>query len=487
MMFIHNSKRIHSSYFCAAGFVVVLSLLLSCGTTETAERKDEVVDIPDAYDETPVDGVELNRWCSDFGSTRLDSLVDKTFNQNMSLRSTWARLKQAKAAVREARAGRLPSVTATASGQRQQLQLPSFGPGGSGGSQTRSIDSFRTGVAASYEIDVWGKMANRHQAAQYDALAARADAESMTMSLTSQVANQWFELLYQRQQEQLLEQQLETSRQYLELTRLQFTKGQSTALNINQQRQQIQGLQSQLEQVRMQADIAETQLAVLTGRTPQTELDIGADQLPKLPEIPDPGIPADLLEQRPDVRAAALRLKSADRRVLVAIKNRLPSISLSANLFYQADSISNLFEKLLWSASGELGMPLFQGGRLSAQEDRARAVVEQRLYEYGQTLLDALKDVEDALTREESQRKVVRKLRQQERTAEKNLELARDRYQQGAISYFRVLDALRALQDIQRQRLQAERVQFANRIQLCRAIGGSWTKKLKSPLAENGN
>ncbi len=471
-------------------------LLTSCESTDYAEKTDEVVEVPEGYLDAPVDGQPLERWCTDFGSPELEGLVEASFERNLDLRQAFARLKQARAVADQQQAQLWPWLSADAGVTQQRTDIGSqFGediPTGEPGAEPPEPDFFsiddsfttyRASMAASYEVDVWGKIRNRWRAAELDAAAVRAQAESLAITLTSQIAESWLEMVYQREQLDLLEDQLQTSEKFYELTLLRLSRGNATALDVTQQKQNLEQLRGQLALAKGAEAVARNQLAVLVGTAPQADLGLEHDALPDIAPVPDPGVPADLLERRPDLRAAHLQLRAADRRLAAAVAERLPSLQLSANLSLQATEIAELFEQLLYSLSASLSQPIFQGGRITAQIEQAEGVAEEALYSYAQTLLTALREVQDALIQEGQQEEFVESLRRQVDEAETALELARDRYRAGAVDYLRVLTAIRSLQETQQRFLDARRQRLSNRVQLCRALGGTWTRDLEAPEA----
>ncbi len=461
----------------AVGVLVACSLwMLQCQGTKYAEKRSEVVDLPDAYDSAEVEKQSLDQWCSDFGAPKLESLVQRAFEDNLDLNTSWARLKRARAAARQAGARRWPNLMAEGSYSRtEQPTLPD---------RIRDqVDKsqYRASLGAQYELDLWGRMANLQRAAELDAAAARADAESMAISVTSRIATTWFNLVYFRAREDLLKEQIETSKRFLELTRLRFSRGRSTSADVEQQRQRVESLRGQLANLQAQQEQAEHQLAVLVGSPPTEDVSGPRRELPELPTQPAPGAPADLLERRPDVRAAMQRLEALDQRTAAAVKDQLPTVQLSFDLFSQTANIQEMFQDLFWSAMTSISQPVFDGGRRFAAIDEAEARAEAQLYQYGKTLLEALRDVEDALVAEKKQAAFIESLRTQLESAQQVLTLNRQRYGQGASNYLRVLDALQSLQSLEQQILDARRQQLSNRVQLCRALGGRWTRELETP------
>jgi NodT family efflux transporter outer membrane factor (OMF) lipoprotein len=463
-------------------------LWTSCQAQRKADEADDIVEVPQTYGDVDVEGVSTEQWCSDFGAPSLDRLVERTWQQNLDLKAAWARLEQADATAREARAPLWPQMSVSGSFSRSKqffgnIEIP--GPGGGGGIESEAQNNWRLQGAASYEVDIWGKYRKRARAASLDRDAARASAEGLAITLTSQVAGAWFDVVAQRERIALIEEQVAISEDFLELTQLRFSRGLATGLDLTQQQQNLESLRGQLSNAKSRLQTAEHRLAVLTGRPPTAEVDVGQSEMPELPEIPDPGVPADLIERRPDVRSAMLRLQAADERTAAEVADMLPTLRLSANLSYQAQELADLFDTLFYNLSAEAAQSLFEGGRRLAQVDRAEAAAAEQLYNYGQTLLTAMREVSDALVLEKRQGEFIESLEKQAASAEKALQVARDRYRRGAVEYLRVLTALQSLQQAEQTLLDARRQQFSNRITLCRALGGTWTRELESSIAED--
>ncbi|MGM0556621.1 MAG: efflux transporter outer membrane subunit [Myxococcota bacterium] len=474
-----------SRHILIAAVAGVALATASCHAEKKADEAEEIVEVPDSYGDVAVDGVATDQWCSDFGATSLDRLVEQTWQQNLDLKAAWARLEQSEAVVRESRAPLWPqmSVSASFNNSKQFIGNIDTPPGVDLSSDATS--TFSVGAAASYEIDIWGKYRKRARAAALDRDAARAAAESLAITLTSQVAEAWFDVVAQRERIALLEAQIEVSEDYLGLTKMRFERGLATGLDLTQQQQNLESLRGQLATAQSRLQTSEHRLAVLTGRPPGTDIDIALREMPEMPALPDPGVPADLVEQRPDVRAALLRLKAADQRTAAEVADLLPTLRLSANVQYQAEEIANLFDSLFYNLAAEASQSVFEGGRRRAQVDRSEAVAEEQLYNYGQTLLGAMREVRDALVLEQQQTTFIESLEKQVESAQAALGVSRDRYRRGALSYLRVLTALQSLQQAERTLLDARRQQFSHRISLCRALGGTWTRDLESSIRDS--
>ncbi len=454
-------------------------LLLSCSGNQYAEKVDKVVpQAPDAFSAVTFETVEKDGFCSDFGNGELDGLVNKALDRNLDLRSAWARLEQAEAIQAQADSTLWPTVSAQFEASRSKS--PAAPPIGS-----VEGNQFRLSAPVSYELDVWGKLAARRQAAEYDTQAVRADVEAFAISVSAQVSEAWFDVVSQRQKMTLIEEQIETAEKFLELTKLRLANGVATALDVTQQEQEIYRLRGQYETAKALEEISRLRLAVLTGEPPRAEVVGATAELPEIPAFPALGVPADILENRPDVRSARLRLEAADERTVAAVRDRLPSIRLSASMFLSTDTIGDLFDELFWSIGGSATQPIFEGGRRNAVIDQSEAAARERLFSYAQSMLTAFQEVESAVVRERQQKLFMEELEQQLESAEASLVIARERYRSGALDYLRVLTALRSVQTLQQAMVDAQRQQLSFRIQTCRAVGGAWTKELEAPKKDD--
>ncbi len=218
----------------------------------------------------------------------------------------------------------------------------------------------------------------------------------------------------------------------------------------------------------------QNQLAVLLGVAPDQAPQITANKLGELPPLPTTGMQSSLLERRPDVRAAWLELEAADQRVAAAVADRFPRLSLTGRANTTDEQIEDLFDDWLASLAANLLAPLIDGGRRIAEVERSQAVAAEKFHLYGQTVLDALAEGENALTREQRQREYLISINRQLELAEQATERIRDRYLNGAEDYQRILGALLSRQLLQRTQLSAQRELFVNRINLSRALAGGW-------------
>lgn len=289
------------------------------------------------------------------------------------------------------------------------------------------------------------------------------------------MAGTWYQLVEQYGQLDVLNAQITTNEKGLELVTVQFRTGKVGISDMLQQKQLVESNQGEKAQVAAQVKVLEHQLAILLGSPPQKTVAPRVAQLLELPPMPETGLPAELIQRRPDIRSAYYEVQSADSDLAAAIANRFPRLSLTAEVDTSVEHTRDLFDNWLATLAANLVAPVIDGGLRKAEVDRTRAVAAEKLHTYGQTILEALGEVEDALVQEQRQRDFIASLDRQLTLAGQVIQRLRDRYLQGTVDYQRVLDALLSQQSLQRSLLTANRDLVQDRIDLCRALGCGWT------------
>jgi len=406
-----------------------------------------------------------DRWWASFADPVLDVLIERALQDNLSLQSTWDRLDQARALARKADAELWPQLSGEAGAGTTRTRFES---------RTQTTEQYNLGLTASYEIDLWGRIDSLSKAAELDALASAENLQTAALTLSGRVAATWFQLIEQQEQTRLLGEQIAINQKTLELVTLQFRTGQVGIADLLQQRLVVENRRGERTLAEAQQQVLANQLAVLLGVAPDQASPFPSASLGTLPPLPATGLQSDLVERRPDVRSAWLQVQAADQRVAAAIADRFPRLSLTGRATTSAEEIDNLFDDWLTSLAANLLAPLVDGGRRRAEVDRTRAVASEALHNYGQTVLDALTEVEDALVRERQQQAYLLSLDQQLALSKQATERIRDRYINGAVDYQRVLAAILSEQQLQRTRLAARRGLLENRIDLCLALAGGW-------------
>ncbi len=461
----------------------LLALALALGACAPHDvRRDPLppVAVPDAWRGATAGPVtDDGRWWRSLGDAELDRLIEEILAGNLQLRAAWARVRQARAVVRQVGSGRWPQLEATAqaSRTRQRFEISEdmvFTP---------LVDSFQVSIAAGYELDLWKRLSSNQAAATLDALSLRDDAEAIATSLAAEAAEAWFDVVATKARQELLGEQQRINETYLELTQLRYRQSLATSIDVYQQRQQVLATRALLEQGEGVLAASAARLAVLRGGDPGDRrwIDAAPAVLPDPAPPPATGLPVDLLVRRPDVRAARRRAEAADHRVAAAIADRLPALRVGGSAGLNAGDLADLLDGRVFSVFAALAAPLFDGGRRKAEVERNRDVVDERLLQLGHALVVAVAEVDQALADEAHRRVALATLTERVELARQTLTEARAFYAEGLIDYLQVLTALSALQSLELATLQARRDLLSARIKLHRALGGSWTAGLVVP------
>ena len=453
----------------SAAFVAVL--LASCAVHRVKEQRQPPASLPATFSDGGM-AVTPDQWWQVFNDTSLNQLTEQTLASNLDMRMAWARLKQFEALAIRAGAARFPEITGNAGGQRAKTNF--FG-------QIRTTDNYELSLGAAYEVDLWGRVRALERAGLMDQAASRQDLEALAWTLSASVASTWYNLVEQRELLSLLDEQTTVNRKILEVIETRYTNGLASAVEVYQQREQLASVLAQVPPARNRQALLSHQLAVLQGLAPTSPPPRTGIQLPELPALPQTGLPLDLLQERPDVQAAALAVTATDYRLGAAIANRYPALRLNAGAGYQTLELSDLFSNWIWNLAANIAGPIFDGGARKAEAERNRALLEERLAAYEKVVLIAIREVEDALVSEGHQRELIARLAEQTALARSALEAAQMRYASGVGNFLTVLTEIQAVQRAERSLIAARSGLVGNRIELYRALGGDWTTQLEPP------
>ncbi len=443
-------------------FIIVNILLLSSCSVPERTIIQAPQDLPPEF--THKGYIELpEKWWLALNDEALDRLITTALANNFDLKSVWNRLQQARAVVDKNRAAAFPRLDASVGISRSRSQSAEMGM------VTTDISSI--GIAASYEIDLWGRVSASSKAAEYELLASREALNVAAISLSAEVAIVWYRSVEQLMQLDMLEQQLDSNAKHLDAVTVRFKAGQATAADLLQQRQTLEETKGEIILARSRLQLLKHQLALLMGKQTDITIDPKKNLLPSLPPLPATGIPGELLKQRPDIRQAHYRLQAADRRVAVAISERFPRISVSASLDFD---MTELFNDWLSNLAANLLLPVVDAGRRVAEVERTQAALQESFNSYRQAILVALKEVEDALVQESHQQRWIDLLNEQLLLSESVVRQSRQHYIHGDMDFFRFLSSVTNHQRLQRRQLQAMRELLEYRINLYRALAGSW-------------
>jgi hydrophobe/amphiphile efflux-1 (HAE1) family protein/NodT family efflux transporter outer membrane factor (OMF) lipoprotein len=426
----------------------------------------------------PLDNVPKGRWWEIFSDTNLNALETQASLANQQLQAAMARVEQARTTARVSRSQLLPTVTLDPSYTRQRYSPaanPSFG--------NVTANTFSTPVDLSYEVDLWGRVRRSFESAREDAQSSLADFYNVVLTLQSDVAQTYFQIRSKDAEIATVRGTVGLREEQVKLVRSRFEGGVGSELDVAQAETELATTQAELDSLAQERDRLENALAILLGENPAgfklAALE-NADRYwnPTPPEIPA-GLPADLLERRPDVAQAERQMASAKAKIGVAKAAFFPVVTLTGSGGYLSGDVETLFNwsSRTWSLGPSVSLPLFAGGRNKANYQLSKATYQETVARYRQQVLVAFGDVEDSLSaighlahQSEAQNRAVA-------AASRAADLASDRYRSGIVAYIEVVDANRDRLTAERANAQLTGQRLIAAVQLIKAIGGGWTEQ----------
>lgn len=458
---------------------------------------------PAQWGETAQSGVGLadsGPWWRLFANPTLDQLQQQALDHNQDIKAALARLAQARAEVTAAESSLLPSLTATGSdtlSKRSSSASLSSGTDSSNdsssagaSSSTRKRSSSRSisaGLTASYEVDLWGSTESQIVVAEQTLAAKDFTLQATRLSLTGSVAEQYLAILTLEDRLSATRRNLLSAKQTLSLTEKLVSFGQSSALELAQQRESVASIAAKLPTLELSQRTAIHALAVLLGEPPSAltrarlglnddpnQLDASALDRLSLPKISS-GLPSDLLFRRPDIRSAEASLRAANANIGVARAALLPSLTLTGSSSLMGTAFSSLGGPgaLAWSLAGQISGTVFDNGRKAAAVDLASAQHQELLATYLQTVLNGLKDSEDALAALQLGQQQLDFQTASTAAARDAFRMAQTQYREGATDYLTVLDSQRTLLTAEDSLAQSRQTLLLAAVSLCKALGGT--------------
>jgi outer membrane protein, multidrug efflux system len=444
------------------------------------DYKRPSVDMPKSW-RTPEENARNTAdtaWWEQFGDPALDELIKTAIQNNKDLKTASYRVEEFEGQVITTRAPLFPQVGAGVGYQRNRITEKGQTPFSSGVINPANI--FSASINASWEIDLWGRIRRSTEAARADLLGTEEARRGVILTLVSQVAGSYVNLLDLDNQLDIAKRTAKTRGDYYGIFQKRYKAGYISDLELYQAKSQYEQALSSIPAIEQAISRQENALSLLLGRNPgpiPRGKGINGLDLPAVPE----GLPSELLERRPDILQAEQTLIAANARIGAAKAQYYPAISLTGAFGFSSTQLSSLFTgpARAWNWMGTAIQPIFTVGLISGQVKSANAVREEALFQYEKAIQDAFRDVDDALS---DQMRTREQLQEQARLVESlktSAKVARLRYDNGYTSYIDVLDAERSQFDAELAYTQTKGALFQALIDLYKAMGGGWVTKVE--------
>ena len=462
----------------------IVACILACGLTACAVGPDFTQPEPPAVHgylsgQVLVRSVEVpGRWWEQLRSQRLNALIEDGLAYNTDLQAAEAAVRAAQANALAQRGALFPLITAGFDGTRQQVPVQTLTTDAASGASIYSVHTAQ--VSVSFAPDVFGGV--RREIESSDALTeARAfEREGVFLTLSSNIALAAIQEASLRGQIAATRRLIDIQSQSLGILRLQNERGLIASMDVVAQQTAVAQARLLLPTLERQLGQQRNLLAYLTGRAPSEDMpatfQLASFRLPRPLPI---SLPADLVRQRPDVRAAEALLRSANAQIGVAIANRLPQIALTGNAGSSAASLANLLspQTTFWMIAGNAAQVVFDAGAREQKQRAAEANTDQALALYRSAVLTAFRNVADVLRALETDNRALAAAIAAERSANESLALARTQIDRGQANISVVLTAQQAYLQASLARVQAEAARLADTVALFQALGGGWWRR----------
>ena len=482
-----------SCSICWLFLVLVCVMVAGCmvgpkySRPETAAQASGSYQRAGTHEQEVKDFNDVDKWWERFGDPPTAMLVREALEKNYDLKAAAARVLQAQAALTEAHGRRLPDVSYSIGRDRSKrsfnLGQTPFG----GGRFTVMSTTWTQDITVAYMLDLFGKLKHAERAAWAQVLATEAAEQALTNSLIASVVGARINVATMQRQLVIAQANVENQRKTLEIVERRYEQGLVGPVDIRLARENLEASQAVEPVIVLSLIKARHALDVLLARPPGT-----GEDLPKmLTELPDLGpvpigVPASLLDRRPDVRAAELALRSANEMVGVSIAQLYPDLTLSGSYGRSADAWEDIWRDYSETYGLLMGLaqPIFKGGQIRAQIDAAKARYEELAADYAGVVLTAMREVEDALAGEQMLREQLEHSARRLDEAKAAEELSRQRYQQGVTGILTVLESEGRRRMAEEELTVLKGQIWTTRVNLYLALGGDWNEEQEEVAVE---
>ena len=454
--------------------VSLFALTAAACTTPNPQPLSRDGDVPPAFtapiaDQSPI-WPETNWWIN-FHADELPALEETAQRENLDLAAAAARVIQSEANAGVAFSALLPTVNLQGGATRTSTRATT--PGGS-----KTSNLLTGGLAASYEIDFWGLSQDKLRQARETLRASRYAAAVVGLTTSASVANQYFTVLAARERITIARQNIEAAKRIMAVTQAKVSNGVSSNLDLAQQQATVAQQEARVPLLIEQEREARYALAILLGRAPEG-FDVNAQNLHGvISPAMKPGLPSAVLERRPDVAQAEAQLFAAHANLDAARAAFFPHLGLTGSGSYASAAVGSLINPatLAWSVGATLLQSVFDGGRLSSQDDLAKVQQTELVANYRKVVFSAFNDVENALGQTRAFSDQIVSLTEQVRASTEAFRIAELQYREGTIDILSLLQTQQSLFTAEDSLVQAKLSRLSANVSLYRALGGGWTQ-----------
>lgn len=458
------------------------SCLLATGCTVGPKYQRATAPVPAKWDvaepwreSAPKDGLPKGEWWSVFHDEELSALEKQALDANQTIKVAAARLEQARASAAIQIATRFPTLSTVPNAQRQRLSgnrpANSNFPVNSPVSQTNIVLPFTAG----YEVDLFGRRRRSVEAAQASYQASAADLENVRLVITAELAGDYFTLRQLDTELGILSRTVETLQKGLQLVDSRHRGGVASGLDVAEEETLLNATRTQLILLQQQRKQFEDAIAVLVGK-PAPDFRLSPRELHAEPPALDAGLPSDLLERRPDIGEAERQMAVANAQIGIARAAYYPALNLFGNGGWQAADIAKLanVQSTFWAVGANVAEGIFTGGARRAQVQFARAAYDASVASYRETVLNALREVQDDVNGLTVLDQARQSQQQAVDAARRTLDIATSRYVGGLVNYLDVVNAQQNLLNSEQELALIRGQKLVTSVLLIKALGGGW-------------
>ncbi|MCL2888337.1 MAG: efflux transporter outer membrane subunit [Elusimicrobia bacterium] len=452
----------------------ILSLTLLAGCMLGPDYKKPALDLPKNQ---PQDGAEIfarPKWWEMFNDNVLNSLVEEGVQNNKDLAAALARVEEAKAQVKITNSALFPSLDFGAQAYYGTVVINNE-------NVTSPVQEYTAAPALSYELDLWGKNRRLSEAAKAEYFSTRAAKDLTYLVLTASVVKTYFLILTLDAQIEIADDTVTADEETVKIYVERYSAGTVSNLDLQRVTADMESVRAAQINLWQQLSEAQTSLAVLLGRTPreivERQIERGGtlDAQNLAPDVPA-GIPSDILQKRPDVAEAEQQLIAANARIGAAKADYFPNISLTGQAGYISGSLTDFVNGSngIWNIAAGLAQPLFEGGKIRAENKAAKAAYDEALANYEHTVQNAFKDVYDAVNANSYSREIYEAALKQQNAMQTSYDISNDQFAAGLIDTINLLDVKRNLLSARLSLVNARYNELASAVNLSQALGGGW-------------